>query len=141
MRSPSQTYVRLAILAALLLLSIYTAFGVNRLKDEAKSPPGGATLAAQAKLVAASAETNLAAQRAGLSAASDLLQRDPASPMDAAETALRAAGGEAMAVAVVGPTDVLAVAGHDASADWKTVARTAGASGRSLWISGRAPGR
>ncbi|MFZ0270045.1 hypothetical protein, partial [Caulobacter sp.] len=36
-RSPSQTYVRLAILAALLLLSIYTAFGVNRLKNEAKA--------------------------------------------------------------------------------------------------------
>jgi two-component system cell cycle sensor histidine kinase PleC len=63
--------------------------------------------------MAAAAETNLAAQRAGLSAASDLLQRDANAPIDAAETALRAAGGEAMAVAVVSPTDVLAVAGRD----------------------------
>mgnify|MGYP000053035017 CR=1 FL=1 len=140
-RSPSQAYVRLAILAALLLLAIYTAFGVNRLKDEANAPPGGATLAAQAKLVAAAAETNLAAQRAGLSAASDLLQRDPNTPIDAVETALRAAGGEAMAVAVVSSTDVLAVAGRDASADWKAAARAAGASGRSLWIGGGTAGR
>ncbi|MBO9561008.1 MAG: PAS-domain containing protein [Caulobacter sp.] len=140
-RSPSQAYVRLAILAALLLLAVYTAFGVNRLREEANAPPGGATLAAQAKLVAAAAETNLAAQRAGLSAAADLLQRNPNNPIDAAETALRAAGGEAMAVAVVGPADVLAVAGRDGSADWKAVARTAGASGRSLWIGGGTAGR
>jgi len=140
-RSPSQAYVRLAILAALLLLAIYTAFGVSRLKDEANAPPGGAGLAAQAKLVAAAAETNLAAQRAGLSAAADLLQRDPNAPIDAAETALRAAGGEAMAVAVVSSTDVLAVAGRDPSADWKVAARSAGASGRSLWIGGGTTGR
>jgi hypothetical protein len=98
-------------------------------------------LAAQAKLVAAAAETNLAAQRAGLSAAADLLQRDANAPIDAAETALRAAGGEAMAVAVVSPTDVLAVAGRDASADWKAAARAAAASGRSLWIGGGTTGR
>uniref|UniRef100_B0T5X7 histidine kinase n=1 Tax=Caulobacter sp. (strain K31) TaxID=366602 RepID=B0T5X7_CAUSK len=140
-RSPSQTYVRLAILAALLLLAIYTAFGISRLKQEANVPPGGASLAAEAKLVAAAAETNLAAQRAGLSAAADLLQRDPSAPIDAAETALRAAGGEAMAVAVLGPADVLAVAGRDPAADWKAAARAAGTSGRSLWIGGGTTGR
>jgi two-component system cell cycle sensor histidine kinase PleC len=133
--------VRVAILAALLLLAVYTAFGVNRLKQEASIPPGGAPLAAQARLVAGAAETNLAAQRAGLSAAADLLQRDPSAPIDAAEIALRAAGGEAMAVAVVGPSDVLAVAGRDPSADWKAAARAAGASGRSQWIGGGTTGR
>ena len=132
-RSPSQAYVRLAILAALLLLAVYTAFGVNRLKDEANAPPGGATLAVQAKLVAAAAETNLAAQRAGLSAAADMLKRDPGSTMDAAETALRAAGGEAAAVAVVSPSGVVAVSGRDEGADWKAAAQAAAGSGRTTW--------
>ncbi|WP_200952343.1 PAS domain-containing sensor histidine kinase [Caulobacter sp. Root655] len=140
-RSPSQAYVRVAILAALLLLAVYTAFGVNRLKQEASAPPGGASLAAEARLAASAVETNLAAQRAGLSAASDLLQRDPGAPIDAAETALRAAGGEAMAVAVVSPTDVLAVAGRDTAADWKAAARAAAASGRSVWIGAGTTGR
>ncbi len=140
-QSPSQAYVRVAILAALLLLAVYTAFGVNRLKQEASIPPGGAPLAAQAKLVAGAVETNLAAQRAGLSAAADLLQRDPSAPMDAAETALRAAGGEAMAVAVVGSTAPLAVAGRDPSADWMVAARAAAASGRNVWIGAPTSGR
>jgi two-component system cell cycle sensor histidine kinase PleC len=46
-----------------------------------------------------------------------------------------------MAVAVVSPTDVLAVAGRDPSADWKAAARSASASGRSLWIGGGTTGR
>jgi len=129
-RSPSQVYVRVAILAALLLLAVYTAFGVKRLQDEAAMAPGGASLAAEASLVASRIEANLAAQRAGLSAASDILQRDPADTMDAAEIALRASGGEAMAVAVAGPAGVLAVAGRDEGADWKAAARAAKASAR-----------
>ncbi len=133
-RSPSQAYIRIAILAALLLLAVYTAFGVKRLQSEARTPPGGAPLAAEASLVAGRIETNLAAQRAGLSAAADLLQRDPAAAMDAAEIALRASGGEAMAVAVVNASGVQAVAGRDESADWKAAARAAAASGRSTWI-------
>jgi two-component system cell cycle sensor histidine kinase PleC len=133
-RSPSQVYVRVAILAALLLLAVYTAFGVKRLQDEAAMAPGGASLAAEASLVASRIEANLAAQRAGLSAASDILQRDPADTMDAAEIALRASGGEAMAVAVAGPAGVQAVAGRDEGADWKAAARAAAASGRSTWI-------
>jgi two-component system cell cycle sensor histidine kinase PleC len=133
-RSPSQVYVRIAILAALLLLAVYTAFGVLRLQKDAETPPGGAPLAAEASLVASRIEANLAAQRAGLSAASDILQRDPAATMDAAEIALRAIGGEAMAVAVADPSGVQAVAGRDDSADWKSAVRAAGASGRSIWI-------
>ncbi|OZA73485.1 MAG: ATPase, partial [Caulobacter sp. 39-67-4] len=132
-RSPSQVYIRVAILAALLLLAVYTAFGVKRLQREAEMAPGGAPLAAEASLVASRIEANLAAQRAGLSAASDILQRDPADTMDAAEIALRASGGEAVAVAVAGPAGVQAVAGRDDGADWKAAARAAAASGRSTW--------
>ncbi|PXA83215.1 ATPase, partial [Caulobacter sp. D5] len=106
----SQAYVRVVILAALLLLAVYTALGVVKLQKEAAAPPGGAALAAQAQILSGKVETNLAAQRAGLSAAGDLLERDPTSAMDAAETALRAAGGEAMAVAVATTGEVMAVA-------------------------------
>jgi two-component system cell cycle sensor histidine kinase PleC len=130
-----------AILAVLLLLAVYTAFGVHKLKQEAGVPPGGAALATEAKLLASGVETNLAAQRAGLSAAADLLRRDPGAPIDAAETALRAAGGEAMAVAVVSGAEVLAVAGRDPAADWKVAARAAAASGRSVWIGAGTTGR
>ena len=132
----SQAYVRIVILAALLLLAGDTARGAHKLQQEASAPPGGAALAAQAQILSGKVETNLAAQRAGLSAAADLLERDPTSAIDAAETALRAAGGEAMAVAVSTNTEVLAVAGRDASADWRLAAKAAAASGRSVWVGG-----
>lgn len=132
--APSQALVRIVILAALLLLAVYTAFGVKRLQSEASVQPGGAPLAAKAELIAGRVDANLAAQRAGLSAASDLLKRDPGATMDAAETALRAAGGEAAAVAVVSQAGVVSVAGRDDGADWKSAARAAGAAGRSTWV-------
>jgi two-component system cell cycle sensor histidine kinase PleC len=133
--------VRLAILAALLLLAIYTAFGVNRLKDEANAPPGGAWAGRPGQ-----AGGRRRRDQSGRPARRPVGRVGPAAtrpnaPIDAAETALRAAGGEAMAVAVVSPTDVLAVAGRDASADWKAAARAAAASGRSLWIGGGTTGR
>ncbi|MDB5457027.1 MAG: sensor signal transduction histidine kinase, partial [Caulobacter sp.] len=133
-RSPSQGFIRIAILAALLLLAVYTAFGIQRLRHEAGSSPRDAALAAQAGGLAGRVETSLAAQRAGLSAAADLLRRNPAAPIDAAEIALRAAGGEALAVAVVGSDGVSAVAGVDPAADWRRAAATAAASKRRLWI-------
>jgi len=133
-RTPSQAYVRIAILAAMVLLAVYTAFGVQRLQREIQAPPGGAALSAEAQLVAYRVEANLAAQRAGLSAAADILQRDPAAIMDAAEIALRASGGEAVAVAVASPTGVQGIAGRDEAADWKAAARAAAASGRSTWV-------
>ena len=133
-RAPSQAFVRIAILSALLLLAIYTAFGVRRLQNEVSANPGGASLAAKAGLIAGRVETNLAAQRAGLSAAADMLKHDPARPMDAAETSQRAAGGEAAAVAIVaGSGDVVAVSGRDDVADWKAAAHAAALSGRTTW--------
>ena len=134
MGAPSQAFVRIAILAGLVLLAVYTAFGLHNLRREALAQPGGAPLAAKAQLVAGRVEANLAAQRAGLSAAADLLKRDPGATMDAAETALRAAGGEAAAVAVVSQDGVVAVAGRDDGAEWQAAALAAGASGRTNWI-------
>jgi two-component system cell cycle sensor histidine kinase PleC len=134
-RAPSQAFVRIAILSALLLLAIYTAFGVKRLQSEVSAHPGGAALTAKAGLIAGRVETNLAAQRAGLSAAADMLKHDPGAAADAADTALRAAGGEAAAVAVVASSgDVVTLAGRDDVADWKAAAHAAAFSGRTTWI-------
>ncbi|WP_299014656.1 histidine kinase dimerization/phospho-acceptor domain-containing protein, partial [uncultured Caulobacter sp.] len=133
-RAPSQSFARIAILSALLLLALYTAFGLKRIEDQSRAQPRAPGLAATAGLIAGRVETNLAAQRAGLSAAADLLARDPDATADAAQIALRAAGGEAVAVAVVAPAGVLAVAGRDDGADWKSAARAAEASGRTVWI-------
>jgi len=132
-RAPSQAFFRIAILSALLLLAVYTAFGLKHIQDEARTRPGGTSLSARASLIASRVETNLAAQRAGLSAAADLLERDPDAAIDAAAIALRAAGGEAAAVAVVGPSGLLTVAGRDDGADWKAAAQAAQASGRTVW--------
>ncbi|HJV40993.1 ATP-binding protein [Caulobacter sp.] len=132
-KAPSLTFVRLAILAALLLLAVYTTFGLKRLQDEVRAQPVGAPLTAKAALIAGRVEANLAAQRAGLSAATDILKRDPVATMDAAEIALRAAGGEAAAVAVITPSGLAAVAGRDDGADWKAAAKAAAASGRTIW--------
>ena len=141
-RAPSQAFFRIAILSALLLLAVYTAFGLKHIQDEARNRPGGTSLSAKASLIASRVETNLAAQRAGLSAAADLMERDPDAAIDAAAIALRAAGGEAAAVAVVGPSGLLTVAGRDDGADWKAAAQAAEASGRTVWtgsvgVSGR----
>lgn len=132
-RAPSQNFARIAILSALLLLAVYTAFGLKRIQDQSRAQPSAPSLAAQAGLIAGRVETNLAAQRAGLSAAADLLARDPDAATDATQIALRAAGGEAVAVALVGPSGVLALAGRDDGADWKSAARAAEASGRTVW--------
>jgi len=132
-RAPSQSFARIAILSALLLLAVYTAFGLKRIEDQVEARPNTASLEAKASLIASRLETSLAAQRAGLSAAADLLARDPNAVEDAAQIALRAAGGEAAAVAVIGQTGILTVAGRDDGADWKSVARAAKASGRTVW--------
>lgn len=133
MRAPSQSFARIAILSALLLLAVYTAFGLKRIEDQNRARPEAPALTAKAGLIAGRVETNLAAQRAGLSAAADLLARDPSAADAAAQMALRAAGGEAVAVAVVSPTAIQAVAGRDDGADWKAAARAAEASGRTVW--------
>lgn len=133
--APTQAFIRIAILSALVLLAIYTGFGLKRIQEDLdRAQPGALSPAAKAGLTAGRLETHLAAQRAGLSAAADLLARDPAAAADAAGVALRAAGGEALAVAVVSPTAVVAVAGEDGAADWLAAARTAEASGRPVWI-------
>jgi two-component system cell cycle sensor histidine kinase PleC len=131
--------VRITILAAVLLLALYTAFAIQKLQREAATPPGGALLGAQAQGLAAGLDGRLAAQRAGLAAAASMLKADPQSPISAAETAFGALGDQAAAVAVVGSQGVLAMSGAPGAADWVAAAQAAEAAGRSNWV-GAPPG-
>ena len=38
-RAPSQSFARIAILSALLLLALYTAFGLKRIEDQSRAQP------------------------------------------------------------------------------------------------------
>ncbi|MBX3479614.1 MAG: PAS domain-containing protein [Caulobacter sp.] len=131
--------VRIGILAALLMLAVYTAFGVQRLTRGWTNGPAHAGPAPAAALLASRVEGALGAQRAGLTAAGDLLRRSPDSPIDAGELALKIAGPSALASAVVSNGEVQATTGQISTPDWKGAARLAEASGESDW-SGPAPG-
>ncbi len=137
-RAPSQHFARLAILACLLMLAVYTAFGVSRMGSgwREAAPPG---VDAQARVLAARVEALVAAQQAGLTAGATLLQRDPAGPLEAAETALAASGEALQAVVVLSQGEIAAAAGRADKADWRGAARAASQAGRTTWI-GPAPG-
>ena len=125
--------VRVVILAALLLLAIYTFFGVQRLERN-WTRPGDAGPDAAAQVLAARLDVEAARRNGGLTAGVALIDRSPDSPIDAAETVLRGAGDGVLAAAVVAGDGIGAVAGRAEAADWKGAARQAIASGRSSWI-------
>ena len=135
MRPAAGTLVRVAVLAALLMLALYTVFGVIRLSHglRAAADAGGQHDAA-AQALASRVEADTARLDAALQAAGAIVQRFPANPIDAAETGLKAARPDADAVALVGDEGVRAAAGEARDADWPTAARAARASGRSLWF-------
>ncbi len=132
-RAPGSTFVRVAILAALLLLAVYTAFGVQRLERN-WTRPGDAGPDATAQILAARLDAEIARRTGGLAAGAALLNRSPDSPIDAAEATLRAAGEGVAAAAAVSGDSVAAVAGKAEAADWKGAARLAVGAGRSAWI-------
>jgi len=135
-RAPGSAFVRISILAALLLLAIYTAFGLQRLERN-WARPGAAGPDAAAQVLAARLDAEVAHRAGGLAAGAEALNRSSDGPIDAAEAVLRASG--AQAAAVVAGDDIAALAGRADGADWKGAARLAAASGRSLWV-GITPG-
>jgi two-component system cell cycle sensor histidine kinase PleC len=132
-RASGGAVVRVAILAALLLLAIYTFFGVQRLERN-WTRPGDAGPDAAAQVLAARLDVEVARRGGGLTAGAVLIDRAPDSPIDAAEAALRAAGDGVAATAVVTDNTIGAIAGRAEAADWKGAARLALASGRSSWL-------
>jgi two-component system cell cycle sensor histidine kinase PleC len=136
---PTATYVRIAVLSALLILAIYTGLSAFRLQAEVSAArPADKAGVAVAEKIDAKAEGDFARLSAALSAGGTMAGRFPDNPMDAAEAALKAAKPAASAVAVVGDDGVHAQAGDARDADWLAAARAAGASGGSFWI-GRLP--
>ena len=131
-RRSSQTVVRICVLAAALLMAVYTYFGVRDLQSAPTE--GGAPLSAEARVMAAKVEGRIATQRAALAGGAEVLERDPAAPIDAVEAALRIAGKDALAVALVAEGEVLAQAGRGEGLDFPAAAHAALTSGKPGWI-------
>jgi two-component system cell cycle sensor histidine kinase PleC len=131
-----QALSRVAILCALLVLAVYTAFAAVRLQR-----PVAAVEQLQAQAAAGRARAQADVMAAALTAADLALQRAPSAPIDAAETARRVAGSAADGAAVVIDGKVVAQSGS--AADWKTAAGQALASGKPSWTgaAGDADGR
>ncbi len=138
-RASSQPFVRVAILAALLLLAVYTFFGVSKLMRGWSTPAPQSGPATAAALLASRMEGVIATQQAGLVAAAETLRRSSDSPIDASDLALRIAGPTADAAAVVSADAVQAASGQIESPDWKGAARAAEQAGATSWT-GPAPG-
>jgi two-component system cell cycle sensor histidine kinase PleC len=127
----------MAVLSALLMLFIYTVFSLQRLQHEARAPAAEAVVAgaATAEGIAQRAEAGLARLSAALIAGGAVEARFSTNPMDAAETALKAAGPLAKAVAIIGADgEVKAVAGPQIDGDWSAAADAAARSGKDVWI-------
>ncbi|NBB17150.1 PAS domain S-box protein [Caulobacter sp. SLTY] len=131
--------VRVAILAALLLLAVYTAFGAQKLVRGWTSTPAQVGPAAIAALLASRVEGALGAQQAGLLGGAEVLRRVPDNPLEAAELTLRIAGPTASGSAVVIDGTVTAATGAAVAPDWAGAARAAEAAGQTSWM-GAAPG-
>ena len=130
------TFLRIAVLSALLMLAVYTVFSVSRLRNDPR-PIAGARAgdpSASAQALAARADGAVSRVDAALSAAGVMLARSPGAPMDSAEAGLGAARPIARAVAVVGDDGVRAVSGGGGDLDWTAAAKAAGASGHTLWF-------
>ena len=127
--------MRIAILATLLLLAIYTALAMLKIGREANAtPPQNLTLTSRTETLAARLDAEGVALRGGLMAAKEILERSADPPLDAAEAGLSVADGAAIAVGVMDANEVIAVAGKAGGVDWRAIATRAEQSGGTIWI-------
>ena len=130
LRAGATVRVRLAVLFALLLIGVYAAFATHQFIVRAPaSDAAGVELARGAELAAARADTALASVRAALSAGAAAAASSPSSPLDAAELAMTAADGTALAIAVADGSEVYAERGSAKGAQWSKAAIAARAAG------------
>ena len=137
-RAESGIPSRVAILAALLLLAIYTAFAANRVRQAEAGPttPSAQLLFNQAQAVELAVDGRVDMFRAALAGADSTLQSAPDEPARASDVAVGAAAGRAIGSAVVLGGQVIAQSGHAASAQWREAAARCLASGRRWWVGG-----
>ncbi|MET0295329.1 MAG: ATP-binding protein [Phenylobacterium sp.] len=121
--------IRLAILSALLLLTLYTALALWRVYAVPQPRSAAATaLPFKAQALAARVDAEAAALQGGALTGAALLRRDPGSPLDAAESAMAAS--DAQGAAVLSDREVLAAAGRPGAVRWRDVVEQADAQGR-----------
>jgi two-component system cell cycle sensor histidine kinase PleC len=102
------TFVRIAIISALLAMALPAALAALRLRDH---QPGDGALEGRAQALAAHAEVRAAASRAAVAAAAEIARRLPDAPLDAAEAGMAVADGAVGAIAVVHGGEVIAQQG------------------------------
>ncbi len=126
--------LRVLILSSLLLLAVYTFLAVRRIEPgQGGTPRAGGELTGLAQALAARVDTEVVRMRLAALAAAPRLERASDRPLDAAETAVKLAGG-GVAAAVVGRAGDLAVAGDGAGLTFAEAARIAEASGKPIWV-------
>ena len=140
--SDPHALTRVAVLVAVLLIAIYTAFAVWRLEQTPRMPMSAAAamLQARSEAVAARLDLQTTTARAGLAAGAEILRRGPDVPRDAADIGLSISSGALRSVAVVSHQQIVAVAGPSANADWIGAMRAARTAGGASWIGVIAPG-
>jgi len=111
----------------------YTAYAVFQIGELGK-PADSSGVDSRAEVLAARLGGDVAALRGALTAAAAQAARSPNNPVEAAETGLAAAGKAARAVAVIGPSGVVAQTTPPRGADWLSAARAASGSLADPWI-------
>jgi two-component system cell cycle sensor histidine kinase PleC len=140
-RLESAVSVRVAILGALLLIAIYTAFAAHRVRQQSEAArPELKLLAAQAQGLGMAANAQTEVLQASLAGADSMLRSAPDEPAKAAAVAMTAAGDRAAGSAVVLGGEVIAQSGDVAPARWREAAARAVASGEPSWVGGGGPG-
>jgi two-component system cell cycle sensor histidine kinase PleC len=131
-RAPSP-HVRIALLAALLLIAIYGAVALFRIRAAPESREGQ-RVTAETLAVAARADAGAASLRSALTAAALSRHRFGGDPLDTAETALGASNGLAVATALADNGEILGVTGAAPGAAWMQANEAALSSGQPFWI-------
>ena len=133
--APNQSLARMVILAALLLMTIYSGFASYKLVNQ--PPPG--TLAQEAlhhrtETLAARLDEEVSDLRGGVLAARTLIRDEVQQPSDAIRTGLAATAGSGLAMAVVGEQGVIASTGNTSGVDWLELNQAADASAKDVWL-------
>ena len=133
--APTQGLARVATLAALLVLSIYTGFA----SYQAVTQPQAATLINQAlphrsETLAARLDSEASDLRGGVLAARTLIRAEVQQPDDAIKTGLATTGGAGIAMAVVGEQGVLFTTGNANGIDWLQLDKLAETSAKDVWL-------
>jgi len=132
----TQTFARVAILATLLLLALYTYVAILRIEREPQISNLSRTgLLGRADTLAARIDIEASALRGGVLAAREALRGGAASPLDAADAGLRTTAKAATAVGVVADDGLAAISGPaPVGLDWAQAARAAARSGKDVWL-------